>query len=524
MLRLLTCLLLAALAAAKRVHFRRVQTEGQQAPGDVGVVTGVTDDLIGSVGEDIATATGELQGATAAATEPLVTDPQSALENAAGSVEGTLQEIDKGEGVLSDAMQPQAIVETTQSSTTQPKPSYPAAPFNGVFCRGAACQYRYVSTTPEGTGVSKPVWDSDALVEKSSDSVRSNDLVFCRGLGCPPSGQPDPEKVQFLRKCMHLLEGYGHDLQGDDDSRLIIDVRRSFLKVCRLRVDFREAENCVDYGDVIVAALSPLVDNPTVGTAREVCATTLTFVRLFKQAEVDFRLYGRLSQAYDGDQQPAAKNASAAGGDTPKAAGNNASAAGGDVEIAPGSKDGVLKPVRVSQQLLTACTDKVEHATGGDNFAAVPTVKMIREWCAMQTIITSYDQVKGDVHPEWTAESCAGFVQFFAFALRKDLGTQKNTTAPDVCKRLFLASGAVHGFDRLVGDALLPTTRGLPPLGLALPIGDPDMENLAEKTKENAEGVLQTIERHSEVAEALKAAKEEVAAHIAAQVKADAKE
>mmetsp|Transcript_79641 Transcript_79641/g.234236 ORF Transcript_79641/g.234236 Transcript_79641/m.234236 type:complete len:519 (+) Transcript_79641:140-1696(+) len=493
MLRASTALLLLALSArgsgAARLGRR------QQPPGDVGAITGPVDDLVGSVGEDLATAAEEVQAAAAEVSEPAVSDPQSALVGAIASAEDTVQNLVPGRGLVTDVLKKSQAAAPTPvpapaAEPAEPQVTFPPAPLNGVYCRGAACQYRHVLSVKGGSGPAEAGTGEGDVSEKE----------FCRGLACiPGSGHPaDTDREQFIHRCVHLLVDVGGGLQGEDESREVFDVRESFQRVCRMRVDIHEADFCRDYSDVFVAALSPLFKERTVGGAQEVCAITLDFVRMFKQAEVDFHLF----------EVDAAPGSNSSGS-------SDATSSSDRVEIVPGSDDGALPAVTVGNGIFSSCQNQVGHITGEDELAA-KTVRKVREWCGMQTIITKWEDVRGrdgDVHPEWTTQNCLGMTQLFAFALRDDFKGENKLSAQSVCKNLFLAIGAVHGVDRLVENGLAATTRGAPPLGLALPSGDPAMKSLVEETRKSAEVFVTRLQKQKEAADALQAAKEKVAAY-----------
>lgn len=507
---LLPLAILAGSASAtrqlSRATERRAASTAGQPPGDVGAITGPVN-VVGTLGQNIANAAGEVQAAAAQASQPVIQDPQSALGGAVGAAEGIMQNLVPGRGLVTDVLaKSQAAPTTPAPARTMPAPraAFAPAPLNGVYCRGAACQYRpdvAGADAAQQAGVSKPVEPFD---DKSVSQQDLSQKEFCRGLSCVPgSGHlPDFGREQFVNHCVHLLADLGGGLQGDDESRGVVDVHNSVQQVCKSRVDIHEADFCKDYAAVFVAALSPLYNEQTVGDARQVCSSTLYFMSLAKRAEVDLQLF---------DASPPQ-----GGNSSSSPSGATALLAAGQVEIVPGSPDGVLPAVQVSSSLFSSCSKQLGAVTKGKAQSALKTVSMAKEWCGLQTIITSWDDVKGkkgQVHPEWNAETCLGISQLMAFALREDMESKSKMPAKKVCKNLFMAIGAIHGVDRLVDNAQNEVTRGLPAMGLALPAGDPAMLALAEDAKKRSEAVMSRLEKEKKAAEALKSAKAQVAAY-----------
>mmetsp|Transcript_48356 Transcript_48356/g.87430 ORF Transcript_48356/g.87430 Transcript_48356/m.87430 type:complete len:644 (+) Transcript_48356:98-2029(+) len=185
-----------------------------------------------------------------------------------------------------------------QSDKELPKPpeSKPVKPFeiaqptpmpsayNGVYCRGGACQYRVPAPLPTTLPVTPPVPLGPGLTLLSGRE-------FCRGLGClPQMGWPgDPNIAGNNLNCLHLFNDIGGGLSGKDDSRTVKDVYDSFIKACQWKVNPLEAPACPSYADVWVAAVSPSLENPSVGDVTQVCTSEHFFVAAFKQAEIDLK-------------------------------------------------------------------------------------------------------------------------------------------------------------------------------------------------------------------------------------------
>merc|ERR1719247_2210581 len=69
-----------------------------------------------------------------------------------------------------------------------------------------------------------------------------------------------------------------------------MDVRNSWISVCKTRVPPPEVGACVDYADFIVASMAPNVERPSVGNTIDVCTNMYLFGKTLKQAEIDMKL------------------------------------------------------------------------------------------------------------------------------------------------------------------------------------------------------------------------------------------
>lgn len=106
----------------------------------------------------------------------------------------------------------------------------------------------------------------------------------------PMMGWPGDTKVAGNNlNCMHLFNDVGGGLDGTDSSRTIKNVYDSFVKTCKWKVSPVEAPACPAYAEVMVAAVAPNLDKPSIGDASTVCTLEYFFVAAYKQAEVDLK-------------------------------------------------------------------------------------------------------------------------------------------------------------------------------------------------------------------------------------------
>jgi len=521
---------LASVATARQDPFF-----SNQQPGDTSAITDPLQDIVGSVADDVSEAAGEVQNAANAVLEPVVRDPKGTLVKQVRKAEQTVQDVSDGQD-FADVVGPEALktIPEVQSldlpSVTLPPPTVHPAPFAGQYCRGGACKYRL--QMPAG-------WTLPLLYVP----LTLADRELCRGLGCVPgAGFPiNPAKTTFELKCMHLLQVIGGGLEGQDRSRKINDVRQTFLKICKNRVEYHETIFCGDYADVFVAALSPFVHDLTVGRADAVCSSAFNFMSLFKGAEVNLKFVAAALPKSDSllelgnsgipqvgpnstrgrrwcKRLSLIRSTTLKDGETGCPGGSNGVInANVKYKIAPGSDDGVMLPTEVSGDLFAYCGAQMEEITGGTRQSAAMFVLLTRDWCSWQTI--SKSPPGGDLlhheppeHPEWNSRTCTGMAQLLTFALRQELG-EKRTWAPQtVCKRIFRAIGSVHAVDRIVANAGSLSITGLPPVGPVQPDADSaELKTLISEGKLRKRALIGDLAEQKEAMAALKAAKEAVA-------------
>lgn len=166
-----------------------------------------------------------------------------------------------------------------------PMPTPQPATFDGAYCRGAGCQYR---VTPPPLTMAPPM--TPPPLPLGGNLLSGTE--FCRGLGCITGmGMPgDPALQTFSLNCVHLFQDLGGGLEGYDVDRKVAQVHASFTNVCKKRVGILEQPACPTYADTVLAAISPKVDQTTVGGAVEVCRDLYWFIDGFKHAEIALKL------------------------------------------------------------------------------------------------------------------------------------------------------------------------------------------------------------------------------------------
>lgn len=176
---------------------------------------------------------------------------------------------------------PESILNILDYQIAQPTP-LPAV-FNGVFCRGGACQYRVI---PPITTTFGPTPFPAGVV------YGPNKREFCRGLGCIP-GMGWPASIEldtFKLNCGHLFDDIGGGMKGNPTRRNMDDVKQSFLSWCTKRTGILEVGMCPAYSEVVVMAMAPSVNEASVGGSAEVCTGMYWFIAASKQAEIDMKL------------------------------------------------------------------------------------------------------------------------------------------------------------------------------------------------------------------------------------------
>mmetsp|Transcript_3708 Transcript_3708/g.9288 ORF Transcript_3708/g.9288 Transcript_3708/m.9288 type:complete len:615 (-) Transcript_3708:128-1972(-) len=419
----------------------------------------------------------------------------------------------------------------------------PPAPFNGVYCRGGACQYR---VTPAPTLI--PIVDP-SLIPPSEP---------CRGLVCPPPPM-DPAKLAFLQSCEHIFSKARHGLEGDDDTRTIGNVRSTFEGVCEAMIPL-EAAACMDYGDAFVSALSPDVRETTVGDAGHACKRVFDFIVDMQNSAIGLGLTptvkedaassSLLSVERKNNNSKSVVDASVVGpcsvrgtrwrqwwaqrhprgisllGIRSRGRGQydpNPPCPYGVTEpmdfqmkyqIAPGSPDGTVPPTEVAGDQFRRCISQADEISLGYQQTAPTFIMMMRDWCGFQSLMASPDDPSGlPNHPEWDFRDCTVMGELVAYALRKELESPKGIASLDMCKKLFLASNSISGLHRLVKNSWnlgsrVPMIGGAPPK----PELDPEMMKLAREVAKQAAGVIAGLKRQQAATASISHAKAAVAA------------
>lgn len=410
------------------------------------------------------------------------------------------------------------VVPTAATFTT----TLPTA-FNGVYCRGAACQYR--ATTSK-----MPHMALGSGSEDDETQGAATQLEFCRGLGCPrkrgwPSNAPLDE---FALNCAHLFANFGSGLKGNAFTRKAGEVHASFMTACKARVGMMEAGECPRYADVFLAALAPKIDQVTVGETKDVCTDAYFFVKSVKQAQIDLQLITvpvahatvdvadaagavMLKQFSDVDAAgPCSKRGQAwhqwnlrranhapfivddvmhapsyvqesSQGGLSNCSGTAVARPQGQTmyQIKPGSPDGQVPPIEISGTMFLHCVDQMSEITEATPQSAPLTVAKAKNWCNWQA---------SSNRPEWDVQTCVGIAELLAFAVRTDLGSSNPVSPQQVCKSLFLATGTVHRVEQIVTSAWRKSTRGAAPTG-PVPPSDKDAD-----VKEWLDGVSRSTE------------------------------
>jgi hypothetical protein len=183
------------------------------------------------------------------------------------------------------AQAPESMANVMGYEVTNPTP-LPAA-FDGVYCKGGACQYRVAPPPPT---IPPPIIITPPPLPPGGNALSGRE--FCRGLACIPGmGMPgSPALAAWNFNCLHLFQDVLGGMIGDDTSRTVAQVYESFTGACKKRVGPLEVGACPGYSNTFLGAEAPKVDNPTVGNVVEVCTDTFWWIGAFKQAEVDLKL------------------------------------------------------------------------------------------------------------------------------------------------------------------------------------------------------------------------------------------
>jgi len=160
------------------------------------------------------------------------------------------------------------------------------APLNGVYCRGAACQYRVAPPPP----TYPPMGYTPPPLPIGGNALSGRE--FCRGLTCLGGmGAPgDAKLATFTLNCAHLYNDVLGGMAGTDQSRSVAMVQEGFTSVCKKRVGILEVGACPTYANTFMAAVAVKANDPTVGGVPEICTDTYFWLMQFKQAEIDLKL------------------------------------------------------------------------------------------------------------------------------------------------------------------------------------------------------------------------------------------
>jgi len=443
-------------------------------------------------------------------------------------------------------------------------PTPQPAVLNGVYCKGGACQYRIAAPPP----LSPPAMTPPPLPIGGN---RLSGSEFCRGMGCVHGmGFPgDAALTTFNLNCAHLFNDIGGGMLGDDSKRSVAQVYQSFTNACKKRVGSLEAASCPTYASSFVGAMSPKVNNPTVGGAGEVCTDTYFWLHSFKQAEIDLKvtaaalpkgnslIAGDLNRFGTGGAGPSSARGQAwqsyaqSHGKVPVAravpqhlaadgsfgallqtVGRKEEGAPRDLpkykqnppvgskvnqvvpqsrteyQIAPGSPDGATPPAEVAGDLFSYCSNQFSEIMMGFTQTAPATVQLTKDWCTWQASVASWigkQQESG--HPDWNHRTCSGMQNLVAFALRDQLADKTSgTSAQQVCKKVFLAIGTVHRADAIVKEVWGTSLRGAPSSSIPTS-GDAEMKTMLDQTQQYANKIFRQLRGQKAAFEKLNSAK-----------------
>jgi len=261
---------------------------------------------------------------------------------------------------------------------------------------------------------------------------------FCRGSTCVNGmGHPvDRTKATFVAQCGHLFKESG--LKGTDAYRTIKHVYDSFGNICGPRVGYAEWTFCRAYGDVLTAALSPELEESSVGGLPQICGNLFTFLMQIKQAQVDLELFEGTTAPPDlhtagPETQRGRKWAKYVEMSTPKplnethgkddigdaTASMAAEEAHSQVmetdkdkkyEITMGSWDGSLKAVKAPKLQFDYCEREMTEIMMNQQQTSSGVVQLVVDWCNYQMI--------GGARPDWSDRTCLSMGKLMGLAMR----------------------------------------------------------------------------------------------------------
>lgn len=443
----------------------------------------------------------------------------------------------------------------------QPTPE--AAIFDGMYCRGGACQYR-TGAPPPTISPTPPV----PIIYPNSNRE------FCRGVSCTPGmGVPEnPVLNKFVFDCSHLYQDVGK-VAGTPGSRTIADAKESFYSWCKTRFPPPLIGNCEGLGDVIVMAMHARANSANIGGAKEICTDLFLFLGGMNQAKVDLKLMPgafpqppafvmkatRLAKVFlpsnlDEDVGPHTARGKAwllelkklhkLG--TVSLYGPGVTAARpvfkpGDASLlatktkldpphtpdytqAPACVHGVVKgaykyqidqnvpPTEVDGPLYEFCTNEMSEIMGGFAQTGDMVTTMAKDWCNWQSSVTSWvGEADQTGHPEWDFRRCNQMSSFLAFAVHNDLNT--GLGAADVCNRVFLVMGAMDWHQGQIDNAwALGPARVIDAPGLTSAVDDEAAKKLMKAAQDYANTMYSKLRGQKEMYNDLNSAKMDTAA------------
>jgi len=410
---------------------------------------------------------------------------------------------------------------------------------DGQYCRGGACQYRVTPLPWVAPTTPPPIMYPPSNRE------------FCRGLSCLPAmGMPtNPTMDKFRFDCAHLYNDVGK-MHGEEGSRDLNDVKKSFFTWCSGKFPPPLIGACDGLSDVLVMAMHSRVDAAHVGGVDEICTDTFLFIDFMRTAEIDLKLLPgtfptppafikeqvrihkvflpsnlddqvgtftprgrawrkqamRMYKAYGfGTTEPLYPVSAASllqeGQVFPGVSGSGEQDPySAQYEMDPPCVHGVTKgklkyqilagapPVEVDGPRFEFCANEFAEIMAG--FAQTGTMvrTMTKDWCTWQSSVTSWvGQADPLGHPEWDFRRCNNMMTLLSFALRNHLDT--GLTSGNVCTQLFLSIGAIDWHDQAVKDAwAAATARTIQAPGLTT-TADPALKKAMEEAQEYAKNL-----------------------------------
>jgi len=319
-------------------------------------------------------------------------------------------------------------------------------PLNGVYCRGSACRYKNSALGTVGEAAFK-AGQGLATVNAAEEAAKAalalgddaflSQKEFCRGSTCVNGmGHPvDRTQATFVAQCSHLFEESG--LQGTAAYRTIEHVHESFGNVCGPRVGYAEWPFCRAYGDVITAALSPELEESSVGGLPQICGNLFTFLMQIKQAQVDLQLfegsatppdlhtagpdtqrgrkwakYVEMSTAKPLDETHDKNDITSLAAEKAGEAHSQMSEVDNDkkYEVTMGSWDGSLKALKAPKLQFDYCEAELTEIMRSQEQSASAVVQSVVDWCNYQMM--------GGARPDWSDRSCLAIGKLMGLALR----------------------------------------------------------------------------------------------------------
>lgn len=175
---------------------------------------------------------------------------------------------------------PESLANVLDYEIQQPTP--PPAEFNGVYCRGSACQYR----------VPPPPVTLPPVTPFPNIPYGLNKREFCRGLSCfPMMGWPLNKKMDDFRlNCAHLFNDVAGGLSGPPHRHNVDNVKQTFINWCLQRIEPLQVGKCPGLADVAVMGVAANIGQPGVGDVLKVCEDLFNYIESVKVAEVDLKM------------------------------------------------------------------------------------------------------------------------------------------------------------------------------------------------------------------------------------------